>query len=126
MTRTNWTRTSFENTRYVIFKTSAQGMFSTLFVFLINNLIFFLPLYAQKMMDSELFQDSSLAETFEWTAEGRTGGADDDVDVDMNLLKNLMEAQSQGMGSPLAGPLGQLMAQLGIKMPMPPPMKQRP
>lgn len=78
----------------------------------------------QSLMDSELFHNSSLAETFEWTGEQRTGD-NDEVDVDMNLLKNLLEAQSQGMGNPLAGPLGQLMAQLGVQMPVPPPMKEK-
>lgn len=82
------------------------------------------------MMDTELFGQSSLAETFEWkdrTARGGTGEDDDvlggdDVDVDLTVLKNLMEAQAQAMGSPMAGPLGHLMSQLGINLPPPPPM----
>jgi hypothetical protein len=81
----------------------------------------------QRMMDAELFGQSSLAQTFEW--KNHTAGSDangelsgDDVDIDMSVLKNLMEAQSQAMGSPLAGPLGQLMAQLGVTLPAPPPM----
>lgn len=96
-------------------------------IMLTVDLICCIYISLQSLMDSELFHDSSLAETFEWTEEGRSGhGSSDEVDVDMNLLKNLLEAQSQGMGNPLAGPLGQLMAQLGVKMPLPPPMKQRP
>jgi hypothetical protein len=82
---------------------------------------------SQRMMDAELFGQSSLAQTFEWKknaagddANGELSG--DDVDIDMSVLKNLMEAQSQAMGSPLAGPLGQLMAQLGVTLPAPPPM----
>jgi hypothetical protein len=81
------------------------------------------------MMDNELFSESALAETFEWTERngsgggGGGGGGGKEVDMDMTLLKNLMESQAHGMGS-MSGPLGHLMAQMGINVPLPPPMNK--
>lgn len=82
------------------------------------------------MMDSELFGQSALAETFEWMQSSvldNNGSDRKEIDVEMTLLKNLMEAQSHAIGSPLmSGPLHGMMSQLGINMPIPPPMKQKP
>jgi hypothetical protein len=76
-------------------------------------------------MDNELFSNSALAETFEWTDPSASGSSKDrEVDVDMTMLKNLMESQSHAMGSPMSGPLSQLMAQLGINLPLAPPMNK--
>lgn len=82
------------------------------------------------MMDMQLLggEESTLGQTFEWTAaasagqgqqqEGRGQG---DVDVDLHLLKNLLESHSQGLGMPL-GPASNLLAQFGLSLPTPPPM----
>lgn len=77
----------------------------------------------QEAMDREIFQQSALAETFEWkTPSSNSQLASDDIDVDLTLMKNLIESQSHGMGNPALGPLANMMAQLGIVPPKPPPM----